>query len=94
MHKTGRITEFSGGQELFDACLHKFDLGTVSLDPIFHPYFDISRSDFIKESTDYKRNWFAIIRQAREDQGHLYDDHFSSCQSSRDWVGLSSLQCS
>jgi hypothetical protein len=94
MHQTGKITDFSGGKELQEACLVEFSLGFTLLEEIYHPYIDISRSDFIKESTDYKRNWFSIIRQARENSGQVYTDLFSHCQSSRDWVGLSKLQCS
>ena len=94
MHRTGKITEFSGGKELEKACLHELSLGYTNIDELFHPYIEVSRSDFIKESTDYKRNWFSIIRQARENSGHVYTDLFSHCQSSRDWVGLSKLQCS
>ena len=94
MHRTGKITEFSGGKELLDGCLFELSLGFTNLDPIYHPYLDISRSALLKESTDYKRNWFSIIRQARENAGQVYTDLFSTCQSSRDWVGLSKLQCS
>ena len=94
MHRTGKITEFSGGMELTAACRNEFAFGHADLDEIYHPYFDISRADFLKESTDYKRNWFSIIRQARENAGQQYTDLFATCQSSRDWVGLSNLQCS
>ena len=94
MHRTGKITDFSGGKELQAACLAEFKLGRRALSDIYHPYLDISRSTFIKESTDYKRNWFSIVRQARENSGHVYTDLFSHCQASRDWVGLSNLQYS
>jgi len=95
MHNTGKITEFSGGKELTVACTFEFSLGCAHLDAIFHPYFDISSSEFTQESADYKRNWFSIIRQAREASGQVtYTDLFSRCQSSRDWVGLGNLQCS
>jgi hypothetical protein len=95
MHNTGKITEFSGGKELADACAFELTLGSRYLDAIYHPYFDIATSEFIKESMDYKRNWFSIIRQAREASGQVrYTDLFSRCQSSRDWVGLAKLQCS
>ena len=94
MHRTGKLNEFSGGKELHAACIHELSLGFTNLDEIYHPYIDVSRSEFIKESTDYKRNWFSIIRQARESTGQVYTDLFSHCQPSRDWVGLSKLQCS
>jgi hypothetical protein len=88
LHKSGALSEFSGSRELYAACIREFDLGTVHLDEIYHHFLDIGKTEFRKETIDYKRNWFSIIRQAREDAGHEYNDFFSSCRSSRLWAGL------
>ena len=64
------------------------EIGTQHLDEIYHHFLDINMVEFRKETIDYRRNWFSIVRQAREDAGHLYDDFFSSCRSSRLWAGL------
>ena len=94
LHQTAKISEFSGRAELETACILELTLGPALLPVLFHPYFEISRTEFLTESLDYKRNWFAIIRQAREATGYIYSDLFVSCQSSRDWVGLEKPQCS
>ena len=51
-------------------------------------FSNVGREEFRKETIDYKRNWLSIVRQAREDTGHVYDDFFLSCQSSCQWAGL------
>ena len=88
LHKSGAISEFSGSRELQIACNREMDLGTEGLEEIYHHFLDIGREEFKKETIDYKRNWFSIVRQAREDAGHVYDDFFCTCHSSRLWAGL------
>ena len=41
MHRTGKITEFSGGKELQAACLAELALGFQNLEEIYHPYIDM-----------------------------------------------------
>jgi hypothetical protein len=88
LHKSGAISEFSGSRELLSACFREMDLGPQGLPEIYHHFFDITRNSFRSETIDYKRNWFSIVRQAREDVGHAYDDFFSACSSSCQWAGL------
>lgn len=53
------------------------------------PYLDISLETLLQESVNFKRNWFSIIRQARENAGHSYPDIFSTKANLRSWAGLS-----
>ena len=88
LHKSGAISEFSGSKELLAACYRELELGTNGMEEIYHHFFDVGKEELRKETIDYRRNWFSIIRQAREDTGFVYDDFFKTCQSSRHWAGL------
>ena len=94
LHKSGAISEFSGSRELFLACNRELDMGSRGLEDIYHHFFDIGKAEFKKETIDYKRNWFSIVRQAREDTGHIYSDFFAVSSSSRQWAGLDSIPVS
>ena len=94
LHKSGAISEFSGSRELFLACNRELDMGSRGLEDIYHHFFDIRKAEFKKETIDYKRNWFSIVRQAREDTGHIYSDFFAVSSSSRQWAGLDSIPVS
>ena len=72
--------------------MFEFERGIDGIDKLYHPYhLDISLDDLLKESIDFKRNWFAIIRQARENAGFSYSDQFASNAQLRSWAGLSPL---
>ena len=91
LHDETTISEFTGSRALRLACVFEFERGTDGIDELYHPYLDISLDDLLKESIDFKRNWFAIIRQARENTGFPYSDQFASNAQLRSWAGLSPL---
>jgi len=90
LHEETTISEFTGSRELQLACIYEHEYNTSGIDELYHPYLDISLESLLNESVDYKRNWFAIIRQARENAGHIYSDIFSTNPQLRSWAGLSS----
>ena len=91
LHDETTISEFTGSRALRMACVFEFERGTDGIDELYHPYLAISLDDLLKESIDFKRNWFAIIRQARENTGFSYSDQFASNAQLRSWAGLSPL---
>ena len=94
LFKSEKISEFCGSKELRKACLEELEMGIGELDELYHPYLDTSSEYLFKENLDYQRNWFSIVRQARERKSHMYDDIFSTCNNTREWAGLEPLQCS
>ncbi len=94
LFETSKISEFRGSRELKAACLVELELGVGELDELYHPYLDIDSEELFKENLDYQRNWFSIVRQAREKKHHIYSDIFSTCVNTRAWAGLEPLQCS
>ena len=93
LFETSKISEFQGSKELRAACLVELELGVGELDELYHPYLDIDSEELFKENLYYQRNWFSIVRQAREKTHHVYFDLFSN-QNTRAWAGLEPLQCS
>ena len=72
----------------------ELELGLGNLDDLYHPYLDTLSGELFRENLDYQRNWFSIVRQAREKKNHIYTDIFSKCNNIRAWAGLEPLQCS
>ena len=94
LFESEKISEFQGSKELKRACLVELELGIGNMDELYHPYLDILSAELFKENLDYQRNWFSIVRQAREKTQHVYSDIFSTCANIRAWAGLEPLQCS
>ena len=94
LFESDKISEYQGSRELKEACIVELELGIGQLDELYHPYLDTVANELFKEKLDYQRNWFSIVRQAREKKLHVYTDIFSKCNNTRAWVGLEPLQCS
>lgn len=94
LFESEKISEYQGSAELKKACLVEIELGLGNLDALYHPYIDTIAETLFEENLDYQRNWFSIVRQAREKKLHIYDDIFSKCNNTRAWAGLNPLQCS
>ena len=94
LFESEKISEYQGSAELKKACLVEIELGLGNLDALYHPYIDTTAETLFEENLDYQRNWFSIVRQAREKKLHIYDDIFSKCNNTRAWAGLNPLQCS
>ena len=88
LFETERAEEMSGLAPLKVAISRELDIGPRGLDQSFRPYFTITSETFSKMNSLSLRRWFALIRQAREDSGYLYQDEFKRSQALRDWVGL------
>ena len=84
-----KIDELSGIEHVEHAIYIEKELGLQGLDPAFAPYLNLSHSSFSKLNSIDLRRWLCLIRQAREDQGQIYDDEISTNQALRHWVGLS-----
>ena len=88
LHDTDVVSDFCGNKELLTACKAEINIGLDDLDEIYAPYMTITFASLADESVDYRRNWFSIIRQAREDAGHIYNDIFTTNTATREWAGL------
>ena len=84
-----KIDELSGIEHVEHAIYVEKELGLQGLDPAFLPYLNLSHSSFSKLKSIDLRRWLCLIRQAREDQGQVYDDEISTNHALRQWVGLS-----
>ena len=63
-------------------------LGLGNLDPSFAPYLQITTTAFEAMKPIGLRRWLSLIRQAREEKGHIYTDEFATSLPLRAWVGL------
>ena len=89
LFENGKVDELSGIDKVKSAVARELRIGVGNLDRSFEPYFQISTQSFKKMKSISLRRWFSMIRQAREDRGHVYADEFVESFPLRDWVGLS-----
>ena len=84
LHDTDVVSDLCGNKELLTAFKAEINIGLDDLDEIYAPYMTITFPALADESVDYRRNWFSIIRQAREDAGHIYNDIFPTNTATRE----------
>ena len=92
LHSNNNIHLLSGLQELKAGINFEYHLNLESLHPVYSSYFHLPLKTLLTKSSTYLKNWFLIIRTARESYASIdYDDDFSSNGPLRTWIGLSRL---
>jgi len=83
------LDNLKGRQALLDAITHELNRGKDELHENFSPFFSFfSPQTITQEPTDKLRQWFYIIRSARESNNTDRKDEFSQKGPLRKWVGL------
>ena len=89
LHDSERINQLSGYNTLLQSITREHQTGLGDLPTIFSSYFHQPLPLLLSRSTYYLKNWFLLIRAAREcHQPEIYNDDFSSDGPLRLWVGL------
>ena len=92
LHSNNNIHLLSGLKDLKEGITFEYHLNLESLHPVYSSYFHLPLTTLLTKSSTYLKNWFLIIRTARESYGAMdYDDDFSSNGPLRTWIGLSRL---
>ena len=89
LFNTDTIDQLSGIQKVKIAVEQERSLGLGTLDPSFLPYLNLKHCSFSKMTSLDLRRWLSLIRQAREEKLHPYDDELATSKPLRAWVGLS-----
>ena len=88
LHESDNLDRLSGLDQVDIAVRQERALGIGTLDPVYVPYFKQSTASLLKLSSTKRRQWLALVRRARESQGHRYIDEISTAASLRRWIGL------
>ena len=89
LFNTNKIDDLSGIQKVKIAVEQERNLGLGTLDPSFLPYLSLTHTSFSKMTSLDLRRWLSLIRQAREEKMHTYNDELATSKPLRAWVGLS-----
>jgi hypothetical protein len=89
------LDKLHGKPLLIEAIKHELNLGKDGLHQNFSPFFSFFPTQQIitDTDTDLLRNWFRIIRKARENNISAHKDVFSYNGPLRKWVGLPPINC-
>ena len=74
LHESDNLDRLSGLDQVDIAIRQERALGIGTLDPVYVPYFKQSTASLLKLSSTKRRQWLALVRRARESQGHRYID--------------------
>ena len=92
LHESEAIDRVHGIDLLDTAITSEFHRGLTDLPTVYAPYFIHSLPLLLSKPSRYKKQWFLIIRSARESStSYLPPDHFSTTASLRKWIGLTPL---
>ena len=92
LHSNSNKQLLSGLHTLKECISFEHELNTESLHPVYSSYFHIPLPSLLSKSNSYLKNWFLIIRTAREAYSSIeYDDDFCYNRPLRKWIGLSKL---
>jgi len=62
--------------------------GLDSLHRVYAPYFRIPKADLFTRQISYQKQWFLLIRTARETVDHTFTVAVIGNPSFRRWIGL------
>ena len=83
LHETEFIEKISGIDQLKTAIILEHALGIQNLPQVYNPYFS-SLLSILQKSTKYQKQWFLVIRSARESNvSFRHYDNFSTNASLR-----------
>ena len=82
------VEELEGGLELDQVIRQEYLEGPDNLHRDLSNLFDVSLEDLLKKPIQAKKNWFLLIRTAKESLAIDRQDNFSQNGSLRKWVGL------
>lgn len=88
LHHKDIIHSLSGAAVLDIEVERMYDAGCADLPTAAHKWFQLSKSQLLDKSTDYKKGWLLIIRTIREALDIADYSIFTSSKSLRKWVGL------
>ena len=91
LHETLVIDHVSGQDQLRNAIILEHALGIKDLPTVYKPYFS-SLPIILSRSIKYQKQWFLVIRSARE-SSHSFShyDNFSINASLWSWIDLSPI---
>ena len=91
VHDKAFVDRVSGQDQLKTAIILEHALGIQTLPSVYHSYFG-SLPNLQSQSVKYQKQWFLVIRTARESCGSFrHYDNFSIIPTLRTWIGLSPL---
>ena len=90
LHKTDRIHELNGKQNLLQAIQIEHEIGRSALPFHMNAYFNVTLERLLRKSIGEQLAWFYAVRRARELIGDpkLVIDEFLDNIPLRKWVGL------
>ena len=92
IHETNKIHSLSGLTPLQQSISIEYEKGYDQFPTSYSSYFHHPLSFILSKHITYQKNWFLIIRSAREAyDSDLVDDEFSSNEPLRRSIGLSKL---
>ena len=92
IHETNKIHSLSGLTPLQQSISLEYEKGYDQFPCSYSSYFHHPLSFILSKPINYQKNWFLIIRSAREAYDiDLIEDDFSSNGPLRKWIGLSRL---
>lgn len=92
LHNTEALNMLSGLTTLKLIIATEYNAGSSNLPGVYSTYFHLPLQQLLKKSPNYLKQWFLIIRSARESCAiSTRLDEFSSNGPLRTWVGLSPI---
>jgi hypothetical protein len=90
LHKTDRIHELHGKQQLFQSIRLEHEIGRGALPVHTNGYFNVTLERLLRKSIQEHVAWFYAVRRSREMTGgpQLILDEFTNNIPLRKWVGL------
>jgi len=91
LHDSDTINTLSGKDSLLESVTTEYTLGYNDLPHVYSSFFHLPLSSLLQKSSKYLKQWFLLIRSAREaHQPFAVNDAFSINGPLRTWIGLTS----
>jgi hypothetical protein len=88
LHHKEMIHSLSGATLLDIEVEREYDAGYMDLPLTVHKWFQMSKTQLLGKSVEYKKGWLLIVRTVRESLNIAEYSIFSSSRALRKWVGL------
>ncbi len=91
LHESEAINKVSGLAKLQQAITTEHARGPGHLHRVYNRYFRIPLPSLLTTTVNYQKQWFLVIRAAREATDLFVYNAFATTPSLRSWVGLPPL---